>query len=172
MSAKTITFEAIQDDDAWQDDPREWNTEPKLTAIFRTTDRSGSRANFTNVVPELVAFHHAYEATGDDDLALRAANHYSNVYGTGRVVATKSLTGYSQSDWWDVVTVDEGDAKTFGQWLRGDVWSVFAYEETECDHGDIHRDVVESLGGVYADDADAAIEYFKADYYPDMEVAS
>lgn len=170
MSADAMTFEAIHDDDAWQDDPREWSDEPRMTAIFRTSHR-GSVDTFSDVMPELSVFAHVYESTGDDDLALRAANHYAGVYGTGRVVETMSLTGYSQSDWWDVVTVNTGDANAFGQWLRGDVWTVLAYEETECDHGDIHRDVVESLGGVYADDADAAIEYFKADYYP-TEVAS
>lgn len=86
--------------------------------------------------------------------------------------------GYMQSDWATVLFIvhDEGYgdvqgwAEEWDQWARGDVYGVIAEKRIECEssecHGDEdnHYEEVDSLCGIYANDAEEAATYFATDH--------
>ena len=110
----------------------------------------------------------------DDDIALEVTRRYARVFlgmTEGEAAAridTYSMRGYSQSDWWEVLSiVPDGSAIDYAhiweQWARGDVYVVTEETRIPCDspkcHGDeeSHWKVADSLCGIYADDAEGAV---------------
>jgi len=99
-----------------------------------------------------------------EDTALKAANHYSRVYGAGYEVTMTYVYGYSQGDWWYILsTGPEAQQATdmFVAYLRGDVYNVTEYEVTTCDLGHEHEEEVDSLFGIYAGSEAEAIKAYK-----------
>ena len=98
------------------------------------------------------------------ETALKAANRYSRVFGDGTPVTLTHATGYTQSDWWDILaTGPEAEAAVdmFAMFLRGDVYDVTEYEVKTCDLGHEHEEQVDSLFGIYADSENDAIATYK-----------
>ena len=113
----------------------------------------------------------------DDDIALEVTRRYARVFlgmtecEAAARIDTYSARGYSQSDWWDVLSITPdsfalGCARDWEQWARGDVYVVteetrIPCDSTECHGGDeAHWEARDSLGGIYADSAtDAITEY-------------
>jgi len=98
------------------------------------------------------------------ETALNAANRYSRVYGAGYAVTRTYATGYSQGDWWYILsTGPEAQQATdmFVAYLRGDVYNVTEYEVVECVFGYRHEEEVDSVFGIYADSEDEAIASYK-----------
>lgn len=170
-----IRFEVSHDIDA--EDPREWNDAVQILTYrapwSSQTDDIGNVADSRTVE----AFGRVYDMTGDDGEALRFAQRYARVFEPDVTISTHTIRGYSQGEWQDiVVTVPsdgscgaaEGIARTFEQWVFGDVYTVTEQhphtwrdddgnELTTWDDGD-------SLGGIYADSAEEAAEYYAAEY--------
>ena len=170
-----VRYVVWQDTDS--DDPRDWSdTTEAQTLVYRAAYRTGNAdADASSAATgTMAAFIHAYDATGDATKALRAATLYAAMFEPDYSVETYSATGYTQGEWWELVSVvkdgygtPKDHAETFEQWTRGDVWCVMEETLTECDnpencHGDeeSHWQAGDSLGGIYADDPeDAAREY-------------
>jgi len=99
-----------------------------------------------------------------EDTALAAANRYSRVYGDGTPVTMTYAYGYSQGDWWFILsTGPEAEAATdlFTYYLRGDVYDVTEYEVKTCDLGHDHEEEVDQLFGIYANSEEEAIASYK-----------
>lgn len=76
------------------------------------------------------------------------------------------INGYSQSDWRELfIAVREGHgtpdahAETFRQWLFGDVWTVIPDDKP-------------GIHGIYADDPEDALAYFRENFEDDEPVAA
>lgn len=163
-----IVYTATQDLDAYLDDPRTWDDTVTIR-IFRASWLSRAEESEPLHATDEV-FARLLDAGADEDAAARGAARYSRLAGDGiGHVEVLTIHGHSKGDWWDVVAYgpDEdtvrADVEQFGQWLRGDVWVVTAWSETTCDRGETHRDIVDSVGGVYAADEDEAIAYVVAE---------
>ena len=151
-------YVATQDD--YAEDPRDWNPDETI-AIVRTC-----RFGTTDNVDDTAWRHFLDYCDGDEDSAVELCNRWSRIFGVGLIYELTSIVGYSQSDWWDVLSIRPetqtySAVETFGQYLRGDVWKVCEYEESTCDHGETHLDWVDGMGGIYADDEESAIEQYK-----------
>ena len=164
----------------WQDtdseSPANWNSDDTIM-IYNTSPRGG-RDKATCELSEV--FERAYD-THDADKALDITRRYARVClewskerAEGAIV-TYSARGYSQSDWWDILAITYEDeyaeslAEQWGQWARGDVWSVMAEYGAECDAGTMHWDTVNDqginsypVGGIYADSAEDAVSEYLA----------
>lgn len=159
-----LSFEAVQDADAWGDDPRDWHDDV-LIRVYAAHRGSVLVSGEPVTGPDAV-FARLMNATGgDEDAAVRGAARAARLMDDERpVIEVRTVHGHSQSDWWEIVAYGPTQASVdnavavFSAWLCGDVWQVSAYREHECSHGDTHRELVASIGGVYADDAEAAIE--------------
>ena len=115
--------------------------------------------------PIAYAFAHyvdnARRGEDEDDLLTRAMRYARTFYGDTRVAKLVRLSGYSQSDWADIVFIGP-DAETvnfiaesYGQYFRGDVWVVSSDND--------------GMGGTYADSAEDAATYYLENYYEDGE---
>ena len=170
-------FYVWQDTDA--ESPTEWDSASSVL-VFNTA-RNYRTDSPVCAVSE--AFYRVYDETGDDDLALKVARRYSVLRGVYRDIehasahiVTSSVTGYSPSEWWDILVITEhgyGDAESladvWAQWARGDVYSVTADRFTPCEHStcraehygdESHWDSVESCGGFYADSVEEVLNEF------------
>ena len=164
----------------WQDtdaeSPANWNSDNTIM-VYNTSPRCG-RDKATCELSEV--FERAYDMH-DADKALTITRRYARVcLGWDReraegAIVTYSARGYSQSDWWDILTITyEGEyaeplAEEWGQWARGDVYCVMAEYGTECDAGTMHWDTVNDqgidsdvIGGIYADSAEDTIAHYLA----------
>ena len=173
-------FIVWQDDDA--EDPRSWQDDETVqTLTYAASSRGRSDGAGDTATPLMRAFFRHYDETGDDAAALTFTQRFARAYAPGWQIATYSASGYSQSDWWEVVTVTAPDAgepdgysATWEQWARGDVFNVMRETFTPCetpdtchagedDHWTPTTDTgADSLivGGIYADDAeDVVLQY-------------
>ena len=97
----------------------------------------------------------------EDDLLARAMRYARTFYADNRVAKLVNLQGYSQSDWAEIVFIGpdaetvEMVAESYGQYFRGDVWSV------DSDN--------DGMGGIYADSAEDAATYYLENYYESEE---
>lgn len=118
------------------------------------------------------------ESRGDDELALKVTRRYARVILGWTIeeseerIITANIRGYAQSEWKDILVIvykdgygtAEGYVSEYRQWFQGDVWCVTREERIECDNEDSchgseesHWEIVESCGGIYADDAESAL---------------
>jgi hypothetical protein len=159
----------VADPDMDADDPREGDDEVTIL-IYRGAWTEECDDN-TGPIPTFLHVRDVYVGNGDrDDVALRAAQHWANVYGEGEHVAMKTLRGYSQGDWWDCVAVGPSrevvdDALgIFQMWLRRDVYVVARESGKVCNLGHTHWTTDDATGGIYAESKEEAIEYYRAEY--------
>lgn len=170
----TIVYTATPDETAWADDPREWDTGVNIR-IFRTYvfNRSDKREPLHAAD---VVFDRLVNADVGDYAALLGARRYARLCDPAIGYAgVYYLRGYSQGDWWDVVAYGPDEStvcavvEQFEQWLRGDVWTVTAWREKTCDMGEVHREYVGFIGGIYADDGTDAITRAVIDHLIDTD---
>ena len=164
-----------KDNDA--EDPREWDDETE-THIYNTANRydTDTPSNWWDAkAPTMRAFLRRYEDTGDDTDALTFATRYAKIFETGEEIDVASVSGHSQSNWWEIVTVATGGRyasnalDVMGEWLRGDVYAVQREHATECEHGEVHWGFhndqgLESIpvGGIYASSPEDAVTEYDA----------
>lgn len=67
-------------------------------------------------------------------------------------ITTTLIRGYSQSDWWEIMHDDNVPVDALKEWLLGDIYIV-----TDNLTG-------ESISGIYAEDENQAINYFKENF--------
>lgn len=170
----TTRYVVWQDDAAHCDSPNGW---AGATAYVYSTSSHSTADDADDTLSEV--FFRVYGEHGDDALALAVTRRYARVTlgwaeaeAEARIV-TYSARGYSQSDWWDILSIDprgyaEDHAHTWEQWARGDVFAVMAEERIECAseecHGDddAHWEPGDACGGIYADDAEDAVSHYLA----------
>ncbi len=141
-------------EDVFVRDPRE-DADEVTTLVFRG-DSTDDWAMVED--PRFVLFYRVWCERRNEDLALRTANRYARLTGA-KELTIHNLTGYVQSDWWGVVSDDSPEGvHTLEQYLRGDVWYVERYHVETCDLGHDHDVVDDSVGEVFADSPEAAIE--------------
>lgn len=94
----------------------------------------------------------------DPEELLTRAERYSRVFfGDTRIAVLKHFTGYAQSDWAEIVFIGEDlntiemAASAYAYYFRGDVYTV------------IHVGGYEHCGGMFADSAEEAANFFAAD---------
>ena len=91
----------------------------------------------------------------------RAMRYARTFYADTRVARLVSFQGYSQSHWAEIVFIGpdadtvEMVAESYGQYFRGDVWSVASDND--------------GMGGIYADTAEEAATYYLENYYENGE---
>ena len=157
-----VVYEVSQDLDA--EDPRTW-IDDAHAAVYTYHGPRGHRDEVPdNRVAE--AFAHFYDRF-DDETALRATKRWLAVFHPDVAaivdVQIATIRGYSQGDWLDVFAVVSDGYGTadshidqFRQWAFGDVWVVNAIPG-------------ESLAGIYADDAEEALQQFLEDNPPPLD---
>lgn len=157
-----VVYEVTQDTDA--EDPRTWISD-KHAAVYTYCGPHGDR----DEVPDnqiAKAFAHFYRDF-DGATALAATKRWLKIFHPeiDEIVDLEIATvrGYSQGDWLEVfavVTDGYGTAEShidqFRQWAFGNVWTVSA-----CPG--------ESLSGIYADDAEEALQRFLEDNPPPLD---
>jgi len=133
----TDTSRLAYEQDSAPEDPRSWV--PEVDCLVYNTSYRGVTDHLGDCQTRLgTVFTIVWGKTGDDDLALRVARRYAQVFGVDEQIDTYSATGYSQGDWWDVVAAvpqgfgtPESHAKTFEMWARGDVMCVALERKVE-----------------------------------------
>jgi hypothetical protein len=152
--------------DEGTDDPRDWTTEVDL--LQYNVPWHGSADDLGDCQTALgTVFTIVYGNTGDDAKALKVALRYKRFFDVKEDIETSTITGYSQSDWADVVAVvPEGcgtpadHIRTFRQWKFGDVYVmtiqrrvtyVRVEEGNSPDWSEQHDhwEWIDSLGGIY-----------------------
>ena len=145
-----------------QDDmsPLEWGHD-----VVAYVHRSGYRMTLPDCAGSGDPIAYAFtEYAGDarrgedeDDLLARAMRYARAFHGDTRVAKLVGVRGYSQSDWADIVFIGpdlemvETVADSYGQYFRGDVWSVASDND--------------AIGGIYADSAEDAATLYLENYY-------
>lgn len=175
----SVRYVAMPDTDT--DSPVHWGGFDVY--VYRASYRSGTDHARSGERVESRAFFELMERFNDEEYVLPIVRRYMRIFHgveLGDSIATYSARGYSQSDWWDVLVIcdDTGMdasacAHVWEQWARGDVWFVRAEYRTPCDSQECHGDDachwsdisdqgIESLGlgGIYADDAEAAVTQY------------
>ena len=172
-------FIVWQDESA--DDPRTW-TDAAQTLIYRAAYLSRSEDDLSDAdTGTMQTFCRVYDATGNEDHALKVAQRYARIVEPGTQIALHGARGYSQGAWWDTVTVTtdgtdpDAYAETLAQYLAGDVWCVKRETYVPCEVEGCHADDdehwegvtasgVDSLvvGGIYASDVEDAVSQYVA----------
>lgn len=162
-----LGYEVFQDTDA--EDPRGWiSDEHAAIWAYREPQMRHSVAADRPDNRIIDAFAEFYERTDDDDLALELTKRWARVFHPEDTydIEARTINGYSQSDWLDVIAVVEDGYGTaashideFRMWAFGDVWTVVS------DSGD-------ALSGIYANSAEEAVEYYRDHHEPDTTTVS
>lgn len=151
------------DVDTDADDPRGWIEDAHCAVyIYRACNMRAGSARTVPDNPACEAFDFFYnDKDYEDGEALDMTRRYMNLFypRIGYDMDVLTLTGYSQSDWWEVFAVTkEGYGKArdaaeqVGKWLRGDVYQVGCI------------DTGEAIGGIYADSAEDAVAHYIEEY--------
>lgn len=158
-------YSVLQDIDA--EDPRSWiepehaalwaYNQPRLAHSVAADKPSGNVA--INVFARYVDEH-------DEQTALELTRRYLAAFHPEEKIriAIETITGYSQGDWLGMVAAvaegygtPESHIDTFRQWAFGDVWIVIP-------------DGKPGLSGIYAEDAEEAVKYYRENYEDDEPV--
>lgn len=149
-------YSVLHDIDA--EDPRSWTSNEDI-AIHSI--RVPARERLDEVPDNIAskAFDHFFRERSAQ-AALEMTRRYLTAFHPERhfELSTQTITGYCQSDWRELfIAVHRGHgepgthAETFRQWLFGDVWVVIP-------------DGRPGTSGIYADDAEGALEYFRENF--------
>lgn len=167
-SAETFTLDncdvlrVTPDTDA--DSPLEWGWD-----VVAYVHRSGYHMSLPDCEGsgDSIAYAFAYyvgnarRGEDEDDLLARAVRYARTFDADNREAKLVSLQGYSQSHWADIVFIGPDldvvnlIAESYGQYFRGDVWSVVSDND--------------GMGGIYADSAEDAAKQYLAEYYTSGE---
>jgi len=154
------TYRAFSDTDS--DNPLDWADACKLF-VYRADRSRGVEHGAPNGT--IAAFLHAFGMGHDEALSLKVAQRYARMIEPESLpVIQEAWRGYAQSDWADVIVTGEyaeSVYRSWAQWMRGDVWTVCEYETEECDKGETHETLTDSLSGIYADSEEEAIAYYR-----------
>lgn len=146
------------------EDPRE-GVDPEYAALWAYR-QPRLHSSVVAIKPEgnevIDAFEHFFEEL-DDDVALESTLRWIRVFrpdlGDRYQLETRTIRGYSQGDWLDVIAVVDRDHGTpeshltqLRQWAFGDVWAV------------IPDGPGSAVGGIYADDAESAVTHFRENF--------
>lgn len=150
--------------DYYVENPSEyWDSNHTALWAYNSPQRFGGHQPTPNNLA-IGAFEQFYLLTGDDNEALTLTRRWLNIWHADKniTVETRTVQGYSQSDWQDVViatTAENPEAylNEYEQYFRGDVWVVTRYEVTTFDHGEEHLEDVDALGDIYANSEEEAI---------------
>lgn len=152
--------------DAGAEDPRD-DIDNEHAALWAYNEpRTGSSIAADKPEGNLAinAFARYYE-TCDEDPSLALTKRYLAAYHPDEKisVAIQTIRGNTQGEWLDVVcAVSEGfgtpesHINEFRMWAFGDVWIVIP-------------DGKPGVAGIYADDAESALEYFRENYEQDTQ---
>lgn len=144
--------------DAGAEDPRKRIGDEHAAVYTYRGSRGHADAVPGNVAAQ--AFDRYWQDTSDDDKALELTRRYLALFHPEKKIAVtiSTIRGYSQGDWREVfVAVSDGYGKPeshveeFSMWAFGDVWIVIP-------------DGKAGISGIYADDAEAALTYFRENY--------
>jgi hypothetical protein len=152
-------YSVLQDTDA--EDPRTWNQvedvalwayrEPTLSRSIAASKPAGNL-----VIDAFARFYEHFDA----ETALTATRRYLAIFHPGEKFAVRisTITGYAQGDWLEMVAAVreghgscEGHLENFRRWAFGDVWVVLP-------------DGRPGIRGIYADDAEDALAYFRENF--------
>lgn len=160
--ATGLGYEVSQDTCA--EDPRNWTLDSEV-ALWAYSESRSARPTGNLAID---AFARYYEETGCGEKALGLTRRYLAAFHADSkiLIDTATIHGYAQSDWMDVVCAStegfgspEGHISEYRQWAFGDVWVVVP-------------DKGAPMGGIYADDAEAALKFFLEDYDPNQDPAT
>lgn len=161
-----VGYAVIQDTDA--EDPRNCieNEHAALWAYEQPRFGSSVAGDMPTGNVAITAFAHYYEYVNDTK-ALELTRRYLAVFHPEKkiTVETHNIKGYSQSDWLDLIVATtegygtpESHANEFRMWAYGDVWTVIP-------------DKGEAMSGIYADGAEEALTYFRAEHEEDEVIS-
>ena len=157
------TYEATPDVSA--ECPLEWVAGEKVELrVFNAAVLSREEDIDQAEHPALRTFARVWEILHDEERALRAARLWVTIFGSGEHVDVSHVNGYSQSDWRHIVCIGEDKAQVdslmsaWGAWANGDVWVVTEKRHERCDMMHWHEVDSTSIGGIYAEDGDDAID--------------
>ena len=166
----------IVSQDEYSESPNEWGSGKVYVYRVAYGSTAGSVSDPDDELSSV--FYRAYDRHYNSSLALETTRRYARVFlgmtpdeAYGRI-ANYSARGYSQGDWWDVLSITPdsfalGYARIWERWARGDVYVVTEEARIPCDspecHGgeESHWEVVDSLCGIYADDAEGAVSEYR-----------
>lgn len=160
-------YDVVPDDGA--EDPRRW-IEPQHAGLWAFREPHLSRSVVADR-PEgniaLDAFAH-YIDRFDAETALELTRRWLRIFHptSTLVVDIATISGYSQGDWLDVVAAvaegygtPESHLDQLRQWAFGDVWVVIPDDKP-------------AVGGIYADSAEEAVDYYRNELEDEAESLS
>lgn len=176
-------------EDFYVESPNEWNENEQVAEVNPQTWQFYPGTGFTWNAP-LDLFHAVLQSIGSshnvrrvvdavalaervtnrflpDGQAVKAEEFWADKGSWGLLVAGFEYTEEDMKiEGWepDPHGAVESVLKTYEQWLRGNVWHVEKKEKHECNLGHEHEEVIDQIGGVYADSAEEAVEYVKREY--------
>lgn len=166
-----VNYTVCQDTDA--EDPRSWIPNKDVAVIVINADRN-TRTDDINDYDDNPAIDDLLQAMKRDniddpsDITTQWWNDWKKSLAKRNIpydVEMVACHGYSQSTWFTVIAAAKegyGSARsnvdTFTTWANGDVWIV------SSDHPEY-----DTLCGIYADDAEAAVKHYIENYIPKAE---
>lgn len=165
-----VNYTVGQDTDA--EDPRSWLSHEKAAIVVINADRNTRTDNINDyddnpVINDLLQDMEKYDIDDPSDISTEWWEgwiHNAKLDHPSYDIEMVTIHT-SQSTWFTVIAaVEEGygsardNVDTFAAWARGDVWTV------SPDHPDY-----DTLWGIYADDAEAAVKHYIKNYIPEAE---
>lgn len=144
--------------DAGAEDPRK-RIDDEHAAIYTYRGPRGD----TDAIPDNIAvqaFARYWQNISDHDKALDLTRRYLALFHPEKKIAVtiSTIRGYSQGDWREVFAAvsngygtPESHIDEFSMWAFGDVWIVIP-------------DGKAGISGIYAEDAEAALDYFRENF--------
>lgn len=143
------------------EDPRTW-IRPEMAALWafnepRLSHSVAAEKPEGNIAIDAFAY---FLDTYDAEAALEITRRYLAIYHPEKktTLATATIRGYAQGDWLEVIAASskgygtpQDHIETFRQWAFGDVWVVIP-------------DGWPGINGIYAEHAEAALEYFRENF--------
>lgn len=162
-----VNYTVSQDTDA--EDPRSWLSHKEAALVVINADRNTRTDDINDyddnpVINDLLQAMEKHDIDDPSDISTawwEAWIHNATLDHPSYDIEMMTIHT-SQSTWFTVIAaVEEGygsardNVDTFAAWARGDVWMV------SPDHPDY-----DTLCGIYADDAEAAVKYYIEDCIP------
>lgn len=147
--------------DAGAEDPRQRIGDEHAALFTYRGPRGDADAVPDNVAAQ--AFDRYWQKTNDEDKALNLTRRYLALFHPEKKIAVtiSTIRGYSQGDWREVFVAvsddygkPENHVEEFSMWAFGDVWIVIP-------------DGKAGISGIHAEDAEAALTYFRENFEDD-----
>lgn len=154
-----LTYLVEPDCDA--EDPRNWHDSERVALwAYREPRLRRTHTPLPDGNLAIDLFAELFARHGDEEFALALTRRWLAIFvpDAGIQITTATIRGYSQGDWLDVVCAvaqghgtPEAFIDQFRMWAFGDVWRVGVEGRF-------------TVGGIYADDPEAAVEVFRKDF--------